>query len=100
MLIRIAATNSEQSGVARECGSVPALVGILHHGPRHPVTLVALEALACLLAQEADARVCLIFLVETSNCTCSRVTPERKAERQEERQIDICLPSALITTLK
>jgi hypothetical protein len=72
MLIRIAATNPEQSGVARQCGSVPALVGILHYGPRHPVTLVALEALACLLAQEADARVCSMFLVETSEHTCSQ----------------------------
>ena len=54
MLLRIAAMDPQQNAVAHGCGAVPALVSVLHHGPRHPVTLVALEALACLVTQNAD----------------------------------------------
>lgn len=54
MLLRIAAMDPQQNAVAHECGAVAALVGVLQHGPSHPVTLVALEALACLVTQNAD----------------------------------------------
>jgi hypothetical protein len=57
MLIRIAVTHEDRKEIARQAGAIQPLVSVLHHGGKHPITLVAIEALACLLTQDTASRV-------------------------------------------
>lgn len=57
MLIRIAVADAERKKVAQDLEAVLALVPILKYGAKHPTTLVAVEALACLVTQDPKGRV-------------------------------------------
>lgn len=57
MLIRVAVLDYERRKVAQDLDVVPALAPKLEYGAEHPVTLVAVEGLACLVAGNPKGRV-------------------------------------------
>lgn len=57
MLIRIAVADTERKKVAQDLEAVLAIVPMLKYGIKHPTTLVAVEALACLVTQDPKGRV-------------------------------------------
>lgn len=59
MLIRVAVLDYERRKAAQELDVVQALVPKLEYGAEHPVTLVAVEGLACLVADNPKSRVSL-----------------------------------------
>jgi hypothetical protein len=64
ILIRVAALDFESRKVAQDLDVVKALVPMLDYGAEHPVTIVAVEGLACLVADHPKCR------VRTSSCCC------------------------------
>lgn len=94
MLIRVAVLDYERRKVAQELDVVQALAPKLQYGAEHPVTLVAVEGLACLVADNPKSRVrtCLLSCqvlrtavtkliaytklsyLEQSSCVSSRVS--------------------------
>jgi hypothetical protein len=71
MLIRVAVLDYERRKVAQELDVVQALVPTLDYGAQHPVTIVAVEGLACLVADNPKSRVRILFFL----LICSVVLP-------------------------
>jgi hypothetical protein len=57
MLIRVAVADYERRKVAQELDPVLALVPMLQYGAKHPVTMLIVEALACLVTEDPKSRV-------------------------------------------
>eukprot|EP00892_Ulva_mutabilis_P000926 jgi/Ulvmu1/10834/UM007_0008.1 len=56
MLIRIAVADAERKKVAQDLEAVLAIVPMLKYGVKHPTTMVAVEALACMVTQDPKGR--------------------------------------------
>lgn len=57
MLIRVAVLDYERRKIAQSLDCTRALIPMLDYGASHPITLVALEGLACLVADHPSSRV-------------------------------------------
>jgi hypothetical protein len=56
-LIRMAVLDSERRKLVQELDVIAPLVPMLYYGAEHPMTIVVVEALACLVADNPKGRV-------------------------------------------